>query len=90
MSNVYLVTVATANNAHIRFSYWAEAKLSFGSLIAIIVCGIVFMTLLVLGALFFFIDRTIKKTLDPTIKEVKSIFTNTIEKMEPGTLSSRP
>lgn len=63
-----MVSIATANSAHIRFTYWAEAKLSFGSLIAIIASGIVFLTLIVLGFLILCIDRTVKNTLAPTVK----------------------
>eukprot|EP00347_Sterkiella_histriomuscorum_P013167 403365752 len=89
VSNVYLVTVATANNAHIRFSYWAESKISIGGLIAIVVGGIGFMSLAILGLLILFIDRSVKKSLEPVVGDVKHLFTETIEKIEPGTLKSQ-
>ncbi|CDW86583.1 UNKNOWN [Stylonychia lemnae] len=90
VSNIYIVSVAKADNAHIRFTYWAEAKLSFASLIGIITSGIVFLTLLILLSLFFFIDFTIKISLGPTVDIVRDQFTNTIEKIEPGTLNDGP
>ena len=84
------MSIAKADNAHIRFTYWAEAKLSFASLIAIVSSGIIFLTLLILLALFFFLDFTLKINLGPTVDGVKAEFTNTIEKIEPGTLIDGP
>jgi hypothetical protein len=87
---VYLVAIAVANNAHIRFTYWAEPKISFGWTMTIIAGGIVFLSLIVFGVFAFYIDLTLKESLAPTVKEVKKIFTDAIEKVEPGTLKPDP
>lgn len=58
-SNVYLVALSTTSSAHIKFSYWAEPRFSFGYIVAIVTCSIVFLTLLVIGAFFFILNCSI-------------------------------
>ena len=48
VSYVYLVGVGIATNAHIRFSYWAEYKISYGGYMGIALGAIVFFTILLL------------------------------------------
>lgn len=83
VSNVYLVAIANSDNAHIRFTYWAESNFSFNSIIAIVSSGIVFLTLVIVGVFTFFIDKTIKDYLEPTVSDVRNIFIDAIEKIEP-------
>ena len=72
------------NNAHIKFTYWAEPRMSLFYLLLIIVGGIVLITLLVMGVFFYIIDCSIRIALEETVETVKTTFTNTIEEIEPG------
>ena len=50
---------------------------------------IAFVTLAVMGAFLFFLDRFIKNSLAETVENVKVTFTETIEQFEPGKLTDQ-
>lgn len=88
VSNVYLVALATTNFAQIKFTYWAEARMSFMYLLLIICGSIVGLSLLMFLVFLFIIDCSIKVSLEETAKAVQTTFTDTIEEIEPGKTSS--
>jgi hypothetical protein len=84
VGNVYIVAIATANNAHIKFSYWAESRFPLWAIMSIIGGSIGVLTLVVMFILLYLIDCTIKQSLDDTVNHVKNEFTTVIEELEPG------
>ena len=60
VSNVYLVALATANNAHIKFTYWAEPRFEFMWIVIIVVGSIVLLTLILLLVFLFVIHCSIQ------------------------------
>jgi hypothetical protein len=84
VSSVYVIAVATANNAQLKFTYWAEPRMSFQSIVLIMTFSVVALALCAWGAFVFLVDCTIKQSLEETVQFVKGQFTQTIEEMEPG------
>jgi hypothetical protein len=88
VSNVYLVAIATTNFAQIKFTYWAEARMSFTNIVLIICGSIIGLSLLMFLVFLFIIDCSIKVSLEETTKAVQTTFTDTIEEIEPGRIIS--
>lgn len=82
VSNVYLISIPTSNNAHIKFSYWAEPRMPLWALLCFIIGGIVLFSLLVIGILVFVIDCSVRQALEDSVKAVRTTFTTTIDEME--------
>lgn len=84
VSSVYLISVATANNAHIKFTYWAEPKIAFGAMLGIFIGGLTIISIGALALVLFCINKSIRTSLNDTIQSVRRIFIQTIEEQEPG------
>jgi hypothetical protein len=86
VSNVYIISLATVNSAHIKFSYWAEPRFSLTWILLIMGGSIVLLTLIVVAVFLVIVDFSSRQALVETVNTVKSTFTATIEEMEPGKL----
>lgn len=76
VSYIYLVIVANANNAHFRFTYWAEYKITYGGYLAIALGGLVFISLILVLIFFGIIKKGMDNTLKDTEQKVNSIIKN--------------
>lgn len=70
-SSVYLVALPASNSAHIKFTYWAESRMSITNIVLIVVGGIVMLTLLAMVLFVCVIDCTIGQSLEETVSYVK-------------------
>lgn len=73
VSYIYLVGVANANNAHLRFTYWAEYRVSYGGWLGIALASFIGLTLILIAIFYFVVDLTVKKALKDTTDRVKRI-----------------
>lgn len=66
MSYIYLVSVGSAANAHIRFSYWAEFKITNEGYMGMALGGVVFMTLIMLVIFVVVTAKTVNREVEVT------------------------
>lgn len=58
--------------------------MDFGSLVAIIVCSLAFITIISYALVLYCIDKSLQSSLHETVMTVRGIFTKAIEEQDPG------